>query len=590
MTIKIAGFRRIAVYAVCVVLLYCGWQVPCNGAVNENRASMNATKQSTSTANLLASITAIRPKSNAESVLLLKAKTEAMVRLAADAEGVGEKVALAFCKSAIDDAVKLFGDGRPELLPVLRAAAQVALRFKQASPAVELLLRAKKISEKVVGPDDPAGRFILAELAQAYAQAGQVSKAKAAKDRADYLEKISVAVVKGGDTLGINEIKDADALYQIIPVFFKTTRVRTSYSDPHAYFGTNRDNQNDHYGISYVSVPKNRKIGTIPHPPIFRFDFSADSSRHVILKDIVDITGENDFWKTIKRRLTSSVRKEALVYIHGFNQSFQDGVETAATLSADLEIDGGVVSFSWPSRNNLFLYAADLDEATADRNREALRDLLSHLAAETGAQHVYVVAHSMGNRLLLEALKLMANTEVKPSIDKLIFASPDVESAEFTRVVGKIGALSKQMTLYTANGDLALNLSDRIRGVSKQARAGESNGGVKPTELLDVVDASKAKADSIGHSNFLNLTKDDLRALVWLGLPAERRCILIGKRSEGWRYDPASPCTSKTFSLAALYFRRYADGVQALSQLSSRGDAQSRLASNILRAMLEAKK
>ncbi|MDD5299334.1 MAG: alpha/beta hydrolase [Gallionella sp.] len=589
--IKIAGFRRIAVHAVCIVLFCCGWQTPCNSAVNEKPSLTGASAQSMSTADMLASITAIRPKSNAESILLLKAKTEAMERLATDTEEMDEKVALAFCISAINDAKKLFGDQTPKLVPVLRVAAQVALRFNQASRAVELLLKAEKISEMAIGTDDPAGRFIQAELAQAYAQAGQASKAKAAKDRADYLEKISVAAIEGGDTLGSNEVSDSNALYQIIPVFFKTTRVMTSHRDSHVSFGTSRDDQNDHYGVSYVSVPKKRDIGTIPHPSVFRLDLRTDPSRHVILKEIVEISDQNDFWKTIKRRLTSTVRKEALIYIHGFNQSFQDGVETAATLSADLEIDGGVVSFSWPSRNNLLLYSADIDEATADRNRDALCDLLSHLAAETGAQHVYVIAHSMGNRLLLEALRLMGNTESQPPIDKLIFASPDMESADFTRAVGKIGALSKRMTLYTANGDLALNLSNKLRGVWSQAsRAGDRDGGVKPTELLDVVDASKAKADLLGHSNFMHLAKDDLRALVWFGLPAERRCILMGKRSEGWRYNPASPCTSEAFTLASLYFRRYADGVQALSQLSSLGDSRSRSASIILRAMLVAKK
>lgn len=570
--------RRIAGQAL-VALLLCWGLVPVVPA------------QSGSTPELLAALASVKPQSDAESELLLKAKTDAMAQLAIDPQGVDEKAALAFSRSVIDEARKFYKDRQSALLPVLRAAAQVALRFEQASRAVALLKEAETISKAALGPDDPANRFVLRELVQAYEQAGAPDeKIKAAKDRADYLDKIAVAAIKGGDLLGGNDVSGKEALYQIVPVFFQTTRVKTGRPDPRAYFGSSRD-EKSHYGVSYVSVPKDRKIGTVPGPSIFRLDLSADPGRHVILKEIVEVGSPADFWKTMKRRFTTSVRKEALVYIHGFNQSFQNGVETAATLSADLEIDGAVVSFSWPSRNNLLLYAADFDEATAVFNRMALRDLLSQLAAETGAQQVYVVAHSMGNRLLLEAMAQMTAAQAKPPIDKLVFASPDMESTDFILHVGKVEALSKRMTLYTANADLALKASDLIRGVlNRPARAGERGGGVKPTKLLDVVDASNARQDVLGHANFVYLAKDDLRALVWFGLPAEGRCILVGQRSDGWRYEPASPCTSDAFSLASLYFRRHDDGSKALSRLSARGDAESRSASDILKGMLASMK
>jgi esterase/lipase superfamily enzyme len=576
-TLMITRVRRIAGQALVTPLLCWG-------------LATVASAQSVSMADQLTALAGVKPESDAESELLLKARTEALAQLGTDSQGVDEKTATAFSKSVIDDARKLYRDRQAALLPVLRAAAQVALRFKQGSRAVSLLQEAEAISKASLGPEDPANRFVLAELAQAYQLAGQAQKAKEAKDRADYLGKIAVAAIQGGDTLGNNEVSGADALYQIVPVFFQTTRVKTGRPDPRAFFGGSRDDKS-HFGVSYVSVPKDRNIGTVPRPSIFRLNLSADPSRHVILKEIVEVGNQADFWKTIKRRFTSSVRKEALVYIHGFNQSFQNGVETAATLSADLEIDGAVVSFSWPSRNNLLLYAADFDEATAVFNRMALRDLLTQLAAETGAQQVYVVAHSMGNRLLLEAMALMTTAQAKPPIDKLVFASPDMESNDFTLSVGKIEALSKRMTLYTANVDLALKVSDLLRGVVKgAARAGERDGGVKPTKLLDVVDASSARQDVLGHANFVYMARDDLRALVWFGLPAEGRCVLVGQRSDGWRYEPASPCTSDAFSLASLYFRRHVDGAQALSRLSAQSDARSRSASDILKAMLASMK
>jgi esterase/lipase superfamily enzyme len=87
---------------------------------------------------------------------------------------------------------------------------------------------------------------------------------------------------------------------------------------------------------------------------VWQLDFSADPARHVILKDIEKIGSLSNFYSRIRGRLRESDRAEALVYIHGFNQSFEDGVDTAAVLGTDLEIDGAVLAYSWPSKKNAF--------------------------------------------------------------------------------------------------------------------------------------------------------------------------------------------------------------------------------------------
>ena len=291
----------------------------------------------------------------------------------------------------------------------------------------------------------------------------------------------------------------------------------------------------------------------------------------------------------MKESNDKSSRQESLLFIHGFNQSFVDGVQTAATLAVDLEIDGAVIAYSWPSKKNVLKYVADTDEATSATNKEALKQLLINLSGSVGAKSVYVIAHSMGNRLLLEAMQLMPGAGATPPLTGVVFASPDVESADFETIVGKIRMQAGQMTLYTAASDIPLSLSETIRngmfGAKDLRRAGDRNGGVRAQPYLDVIDASKAQADWLGHSNFTQLAKDDLRALLWLRVPARKCCVLVTQQP-GWRYDPQDSCTSESFGLAALYYRRLRDQGQAERQLAGRGDPAGRSASTILKSML----
>ena len=51
--------------------------------------------------------------------------------------------------------------------------------------------------------------------------------------------------------------------------------------------------------------------------------------------------------------------RNMLVYIHGFNTSFDDAQRRAAQLGFDLKVPGITALYSWPSRGNLIAYLAD---------------------------------------------------------------------------------------------------------------------------------------------------------------------------------------------------------------------------------------
>jgi esterase/lipase superfamily enzyme len=54
---------------------------------------------------------------------------------------------------------------------------------------------------------------------------------------------------------------------------------------------------------------------------------------------------------------------QALVFVHGYNTSFDNAIRRAGQLAYDLKFDGPVFLFSWPSRERLLSYITDGDSA-----------------------------------------------------------------------------------------------------------------------------------------------------------------------------------------------------------------------------------
>src|SRR5262245_31066233 len=99
-------------------------------------------------------------------------------------------------------------------------------------------------------------------------------------------------------------------------------------------------------------------------------------------------------------------RPHALVFLHGFNVTFEDAAIRAAQIGFDLKVLGATAFFSWPSRGRVTAYPAD--EATIEASEPAIADFLVDFAANCGAEKVHLIAHSMGNRGLLRALQRIA--------------------------------------------------------------------------------------------------------------------------------------------------------------------------------------
>ena len=121
--------------------------------------------------------------------------------------------------------------------------------------------------------------------------------------------------------------------------------------------------------------------------------------------------------KTTKGDLGITDKDDVLVFVHGFNNTFADAINAGARLKADLPWEGPLVVFSWPSWGQVLLYTED--EKIQAQQYPPFLQLLNDIKA---ANKIHILAHSMGNRIAVNALAMLPASMKEVNLGQLIFA------------------------------------------------------------------------------------------------------------------------------------------------------------------------
>ena len=194
---------------------------------------------------------------------------------------------------------------------------------------------------------------------------------------------------------------------------------------------------------------------------------------------------------------------DVLIYVHGFNQTFETAALDAAHLSDGIKFRGQTMVFSWPSKAGLFDYAYDRESAMW--SRDDFERVLRSIVTTPGAGRVHIVAHSMGTMLTLESLRQLHaryGDTVADRIGAVVFAAPDIDMDVFSSSINRIGLLASKITVITATNDRALALSGQIAG--GMTRVGAAEKAAIERLGVRVIDASEAGWGIINHDLFLS--------------------------------------------------------------------------------------
>jgi len=217
-----------------------------------------------------------------------------------------------------------------------------------------------------------------------------------------------------------------------------------------------------------VWVPSNRLAGEINHP-----SRRADPEREFGLVGYHDALSRSEWSTRLDRRLSALplAQRQVLVFVHGFNTPFSDGLYLNAQILNDFGVETVAVHYAWPSAGRVTAYLQDRDSALFARN--GLAELLVEVA-ESPSISVTILAHSMGAQVTMEALRQLSlggRRDVLAKIDPVILAMPDIDFDVFFNQLDSIEPRPENMTVLVSGRDRALRVSDSLSG-GGQARLG----------------------------------------------------------------------------------------------------------------------
>ena len=312
-----------------------------------------------------------------------------------------------------------------------------------------------------------------------------------------------------------------------VPIFFATDRKDTKNTDPNARFGKDLAAPfHINYGICEVSIPFTHEVGEIENPSIWRLEFTENPNKHIVLHKIELLDGEN-YFNVLSSSIQQTAKKRTFLFVHGYNVSFAEAAKRTAQIKYDLNFTGAAVFYSWPSQASTAAYT--IDENNIEWAETNMKHFLADYLSKSGAEEIYLIAHSMGNRGLTNALISLVSEqpELRRKIKEIILAAPDIDVGIFKRDIAPqmVSKIKKPITLYVSSDDVALKASREVHG---RPRAGDSAKGITLVQGIETIDASNIDTSFLGHSYFAE-TKTiltDIYNLIHTGKRASQRTQL----------------------------------------------------------------
>ncbi len=391
-------------------------------------------------------------------------------------------------EQSIDQMLAEAGPGLGTMLADKNAGDQHDLE----AASERMLRRALAIREKQLPPDDPDLLASLRQLGDLLALEGRYREASEFHHRLP---------LPPAPVLGLRaEFGGISAPGTV--VFFGTDR-RADPTRPGS-FGSERGEGNA-FGAASVDFQAlaGRAAGATTRDRLLK---TVDPRR--IRIDRVQTLDDNSLRQDVRYKVQSATRfpRQALMFVHGFNVTFDNALLRTAQLAHDLDFDGPVFLYSWPSRGNLAESDYFADQKSSLAAVDDLRAFLEFVVAKSGASHVHLIAHSMGNPLLLRALGLL---KAGPGwadlhIGQVILAAPDMDAREFTAAIPLLRNIAAGITLYASASDRALVVSRLVNGATASRAGYVPLQGPVVVEGVETADITAVSSDilSLNHNAY----------------------------------------------------------------------------------------
>lgn len=245
----------------------------------------------------------------------------------------------------------------------------------------------------------------------------------------------------------------------------------------------------------------------------------------------------------INRALDLNFDKDLLVYVHGANCNFYRATAQGAQFFHFTGHNSAVLTFSWPSAENIFKYKTDVLHAA--KTVPAFSRLIEVLANNTKARKINILAYSAGAQVAAPGLAYfrdlypeLSTEELKKRlrIGEVYFAAPDTDFAPFIDRYMKFKDIVDRTTININANDTVLRISAIQNGISRLGRPDPEElteeealavSQALQDDSLDILNVGDSKPLELGgsHSSWYShpWVSNDLMLLMLFNLsPAER--------------------------------------------------------------------
>ncbi len=220
----------------------------------------------------------------------------------------------------------------------------------------------------------------------------------------------------------------------------------------------------------------------------------------------------------VSRMLSVTPCKEAFVFVHGYNNTFEDAIYVMADIWHFLGRKGIPIVYTWPAGRGGRVRGYNYDRESGEFTIYHLKDFIRTLVSCPEIEKIHYLAHSRGTdvlssamrELIIEARAAGMDTQATLKTADFTLAAPDLDLEVFTQrmIAERLGQGLGRVTLYVSEEDKALGFSAwlfaGIRRVGRITFEDLTPGLRKRLEQnrgAAVVDA-RVKSGFIGHSYF----------------------------------------------------------------------------------------
>lgn len=274
--------------------------------------------------------------------------------------------------------------------------------------------------------------------------------------------------------------------------------------DPEIFFVTDRAPEGERYGaersgsmafgaarvrfgpgldwqtlLARTRADSNRRVAALSVPEISEIvRFSATPLQYERLDGRLQNTQDSraayeakteQFQSQIVEYVRRTGNRRVLVYVHGFNSDFEDGLTTLANLWHFSGRQTVPIAFTWPSGAGAGILGYFRDRDSGSFSIHHTKEFIRMVAAIPEVEQIDLVAHSRGNAVITTALRELIlearGGDVHPKLalktGTLIMAAPDLD-VDIVRQRLEAELFSdafEQINLYINPGDQALRAS-----------------------------------------------------------------------------------------------------------------------------------